>query len=595
MRFPLGSGLYDMPEQPSAFGLGSGLFGQQMPAPQQSTGGLMGLFGDPKLQMGMQLLGAARSPNPWGTMAQSLMDQQVNRQEMEHKKRQSDLYEKQILQSDRRTELDEKRYGLEEAELGFKKTKSEREQAQFERQQRMVEQIIGQLGIGKSVQPAGATQPQAAPTSTEVDQYGTPVRLLDNLERTESSGNPRAFNPTTQASGAYQFIPSTTKMLNEQGIKFNPWDREQARGAASQYLQMLRQQHGGSWEKALAAYGGFKTKDPTPYVSKVLDGVPIGQPPQQPQPPQGGPSGLDYARTGAALELAGVQGGSELVRAGGMMMPKLEGGFYHDPVSGQIVQLPDKYKEHDMRMTTPGGMPPSGNVQPVAGMPPQQGTPAAPAGMTPRDVSEMQRQTYVQEADDIRKQYNDKLSRIPETLGALQTARQSIPKAVPFVGSAADKKLAVAKFLNHNLGWMGVEIAPDAVQNAEVLRSQLFQPILDNLKALDAQPTAEQQKTLQKAMGELGTDPRALDTILSIIEERLTYRATRHNDTVKQATARGIPFGGDYTVKLPEKAPAAPEKGTVENPMSTQEWLQQYRPQGTRRISNREVVGKIKY
>src|SRR3990172_3330227 len=103
--------------------------------------------------------------------------------------------------------------------------------------------------------------------------YGTPSKLLDNLERVESGGNPLAVNKDSGAMGAYQFMPSTVEMLKKQGIEFNPFDKQQSREAADQYISKLAERHGGDYEKAMADYGGFITKDPTEYVGKVMKGV----------------------------------------------------------------------------------------------------------------------------------------------------------------------------------------------------------------------------------------------------------------------------------------------------------------------------------
>ncbi|MDE3023494.1 MAG: lytic transglycosylase domain-containing protein, partial [Pseudomonadota bacterium] len=100
--------------------------------------------------------------------------------------------------------------------------------------------------------------------------YGTPSKILDNLQQTESSGNPHAVNPQTGAMGAYQFMPSTVAMLNKQGVKFDPFDPKQARAAADYYLNQLTEQNGGNLQKAIAEYGGFKNQDPTAYVDKVM-------------------------------------------------------------------------------------------------------------------------------------------------------------------------------------------------------------------------------------------------------------------------------------------------------------------------------------
>lgn len=113
--------------------------------------------------------------------------------------------------------------------------------------------------------------------------YGTPAKLLDNLQQTESSGNPYAVNPNTQAMGAYQFMPSTVAMLRKQGIKFDPFDANQSRAAADYYIQQLVAQNGGDYSKAMAQYGGFKTKDASKYVGSVLNGVNVSSPQTQTQ------------------------------------------------------------------------------------------------------------------------------------------------------------------------------------------------------------------------------------------------------------------------------------------------------------------------
>jgi hypothetical protein len=96
--------------------------------------------------------------------------------------------------------------------------------------------------------------------------------LLDSLKKVESGGNPKAVNKESGAMGAYQFMPNTHKMLEKQGIKFDPFNEQESRGAAKKYLEQLLAQNNGDLEKTLAQYGGFKQKDPSGYVGKVLGG-----------------------------------------------------------------------------------------------------------------------------------------------------------------------------------------------------------------------------------------------------------------------------------------------------------------------------------
>jgi len=114
------------------------------------------------------------------------------------------------------------------------------------------------LSGGKTTQP-----PSAGGTISE--------QLLDSLERVESGKDRFAINKDTKAMGPYQFLPETVQMLHKQGIEFNPFNRDEARAAAKSYLEQLVKKT-GSVDKALAAYGGFVTKDPTAYVQKVTQG-----------------------------------------------------------------------------------------------------------------------------------------------------------------------------------------------------------------------------------------------------------------------------------------------------------------------------------
>jgi len=106
-------------------------------------------------------------------------------------------------------------------------------------------------------------------------------QLLDSLRRVESGKDPYAINKETKAMGAYQFMPETVQMLHKQGMKFNPFDEQEARGAAKAYLEQLVKRNNGDVNKALAQYGGFITKDPSKYVQNVTQGA---QQPQQQAP-----------------------------------------------------------------------------------------------------------------------------------------------------------------------------------------------------------------------------------------------------------------------------------------------------------------------
>jgi hypothetical protein len=94
--------------------------------------------------------------------------------------------------------------------------------------------------------------------------------VLNGLKQTESSNDPYAVNPKSGAIGAYQHLPTTIQMLHKQGIKYNPMDEQQQRGATKQYLVNLLDKNGGDLNAALAQYGGHKKEDPTNYINKVM-------------------------------------------------------------------------------------------------------------------------------------------------------------------------------------------------------------------------------------------------------------------------------------------------------------------------------------
>lgn len=215
--------------------------------------------------------------------------------------------------------------------------------------------MLKQLGIGGGTpqlpvpQPAApGMQPQSFPDGGATGKFGTPVALLDGIQHVESGGNPNAVNPESGATGAYQFMPGTVNMLANQGFKFDPRDPQQSRDAADYYMQMLMKQNGGDMNKALAAYGGFKTKDPTPYINKVMTAAgQMPQPQQQPVQPSAGGSvgGMDpiaLAKTGALADFVGMKGGG-FTELGKMMQPQNvpAGGYQRNAQTGELTYVPD--------------------------------------------------------------------------------------------------------------------------------------------------------------------------------------------------------------------------------------------------------------
>ena len=113
----------------------------------------------------------------------------------------------------------------------------------------------------KGVQPQDMSQPKTS---------GITDDLLDRLRIVEGGKEKFPINKQTKAMGPYQFMPDTVQMLHKQGYEFNPFNEEQARGAAKHYLEQLVKQNKGDVNKAVAQYGGHITADPTKYVNAVV-------------------------------------------------------------------------------------------------------------------------------------------------------------------------------------------------------------------------------------------------------------------------------------------------------------------------------------
>ena len=150
----------------------------------------------------------------------------------------------------------------------------------------------------------------------------------------------------------------------------------------------------------------------------------------------------------------------------------------------------------------------------------------------------------------------------PDTIKNIEAAKKLIPTASTFMGKGGEPLLAAASFLNNRLGF---GISTQGVTDATVLRTRLFEGILDNLKKLDSQPSQEQQRVLSEALGNLGTDPAALEQILNRIAETVTDRVDRYNTDVTESEARGIKFPFKPQITLPQR-PRAPGSAASQIP-----------------------------
>ena len=165
---------------------------------------------------------------------------------------------------------------------------------------------------------------------------------------------------------------------------------------------------------------------------------------------------------------------------------------------------------------------------------------------------------FVQTATDERKA----LRNAPDTIKNIEAAKKLIPSASTFMGTGGEPLLAAASFLNNRLGF---GISTQGVTDATVLRTRLFEGILDNLKKLDSQPSQEQQRVLAEALGNLGTDPAALEQILDRIGETVRDRVDRFNADVTEAETRGVKFPFKPQLGMPARK-LSPEDSAAQIP-----------------------------
>ena len=178
----------------------------------------------------------------------------------------------------------------------------------------------------------------------------------------------------------------------------------------------------------------------------------------------------------------------------------------------------------------------------------------------------------------------------PDTIKNIEAAKKLIPTASTFMGKGGEPLLAAASFLNNRLGF---GISTQGVTDATVLRTRLFEGILDNLKKLDSQPSQEQQRVLSEALGNLGTDPAALEQILNRIGETVTDRVDRFNIDVTESEARGVKFPFKPQITLPQR-PRVPSSAVSQIPTTSTVGIDQERQNAKAAIAQGADADKVR-
>lgn len=437
----------------------------------------------------------------------------------------------------------------------------------------------------QGAQPAAPSgmQQQSAPADGATGKFGTPVSLLDGIRHVESGGNPNAVNPESGATGAYQFMPATVDMLHKQGMQFDPRDPQQSRDAADYYFQQLLNQNGGDQNKALAAYGGFKTKDPSGYINKVMTAAGQSAPqqaapatatptngmtPSQGTPAQGASDPLFWGQLGVGMGAAGMPGAEQAVQYGKMLSPEQRnaGAYTYKPGTGEMTFNRSPYTEAELgikgqelnikgqentraaqkqqyEIGSPGS---AGGTAP--GPSASGAAPAASSGgaLPQAALDAINKDRYVTANTEIQKSF-DANKELPTQITAIRRAQADLAGGV-YAGTTGDYKKWAAKAYTDTFGR-----PPDPkVVNSEDFNSAMAQLWMKSVKTVDQNPTERQMNSIKDSFGSLANDPAALKNILHETEGIFTASAQRHNRAVQQYETKMGPDPYSRYIAVPE-------------------------------------------
>ena len=154
------------------------------------------------------------------------------------------------------------------------------------------------------------------------------------------------------------------------------------------------------------------------------------------------------------------------------------------------------------------------------------------------------------------KQFMDESAKTRTSLrnskGAIDNINKAIaliPSSAQFMGPGGEPLLNAASFLNNRLG---LNINTKGVTDATELRSRIFSNVIDTLKKLDSQPSERQQATLEKALGTIGEDPKALVNVLRAFQDVIRTKVEDYNADVTKAEKRGVKFPFEPQIDLGE-------------------------------------------
>jgi len=146
----------------------------------------------------------------------------------------------------------------------------------------------------------------------------------------------------------------------------------------------------------------------------------------------------------------------------------------------------------------------------------------------------------------------DKARAASDDLINISEARKAIAGGA-YQGTGANAKLAAVKFA----GAFGIQLDPEKAANTDYLKSVLGAGLLQQAKALGANPSNADAERINEIVGSIGKDAKAMQRILDWRETMARRTVDSHNRSVDQAVEGGLKLPFDLRVKLPS-APAAP-------------------------------------
>lgn len=151
----------------------------------------------------------------------------------------------------------------------------------------------------------------------------------------------------------------------------------------------------------------------------------------------------------------------------------------------------------------------------------------------------------------------DRAETAASTIGTIAETRQTIGKS--YMGAGSNIKLGAVKVLRS----LGIDVAEEDVSNTEQSRAKLGSMVAANLRStFPGQLTEGEREYLQDIMGNISTDPAAINAILDFYEKKARETVKKHNRLAETVRDK-LPFDPVITIEEAPKSTAGSAKGKV--------------------------------